>query len=173
LNIQTILSDKHLKAKPKVEAISKMLLDKKVTVSELIKIAKVYKDKEKGTCIESLEFATRTNPEIASSAVLDFVIETLADEAPRVKWESAKVIGNIAHLFPAKLDKAISNLLMNTEYSGTVVRWSAAFALGEIIKLKTKQNKDLIPAIESIIRQEEDNAIKKIYQKALKEIVKI
>ena len=54
MNIQTILSDKHLKAKPKVEAISKMLLDKKVTASELIKIAKVYKDKEKGTCIESL-----------------------------------------------------------------------------------------------------------------------
>jgi len=170
MDIQTILTDKHLKAKPKVEAISKMLLDKKVSVTDLIKIAKVSKDKEKGTCIESLEFATRNKPEIASSAVLDFVTATLTDEAPRVRWESAKVIGNIAHLFPTKLDNAISNLLTNTEYSGTVVRWSAAFALGEIIKLKTKRNKDLIPAIESIIKRDEDNAIKKIYEKALKKV---
>lgn len=167
MDIQTILTDKQLKAKPKVEAISKMLLAKTINVSELIKVARISKDKEKGTCIESLEFATRTKPDIASSTVLNFVTETLADEAPRVKWESAKVIGNIAHLFPTMLDNAISNLLTNSEYSGTVVRWSAAFALGEIIKLKTKRNRDLIPAIESIIKRESDNAIKTIYQKAL------
>jgi HEAT repeat protein len=167
MNLETILNDNQLKAKAKVEAISKMLLDKKVSIGELIKVARVSKDKKKGTCIESLEFATRIKPDIASSALLDFVIETLSDEAPRVKWESAKVIGNIAHLFPDKLDKAISKLLTNTEYSGTVVRWSAAFALGEIVKLKTKQNKDLIPAIEAIIKRDKDNAIRKIYQKAL------
>ena len=170
MDIQAILSDKNLKAKPKVEVISKMLLIKKITVSELIKVAKVSKDKEKGTCIESLEFATRTKPDIASSSVLDFVTETLANEAPRVKWESAKVIGNIAHLFPTRLDKAICNLLTNSENSGTVVRWSAAFALGEIVKLKTKRNKDLIPVIEAIIKRDEDNAIKKIYQKALMKV---
>jgi HEAT repeat protein len=170
MDIKTILADKNLKAKPKVEAISKMLLDKKITLSELIKIAKLSKDKEKGTCIESLEFATRTKPDIASLPLLDFVTETLADDAPRVKWESAKVIGNIAHLFPTKLDNAIGNLLTNSEYSGTVVRWAAAFALGEIVKLKTKHNKDLIPAIEAIIKRDEDNAIKKIYQKALKKV---
>ena len=170
MNIVTILSDKQLKAKPKVEAISKMLLEKKISVNDLMKVAKVSKDHEKGTCIESLEFATKTNPDIASSAVIDFVTETLTDEAPRVKWESAKVIGNIAHLYPNKLERAISNLLTNTEYSGTVVRWSAAFALGEIIKLKTTRNKDLVPAIEVILKREEDNAIKKIYQAALKKI---
>lgn len=170
MDMLTILTDKQLKAKAKVEAISKMLLDKKVSLSELIKVAKVSKAKEKGTCMESLEFATRAKPDIASSAVFTFVTETLTDEAPRVKWESAKVIGNIAHLFPNKLDNAIGNLLKNTEYSGTVVRWSAAYALGEIVKLKTKHNKDLIPAIEAIIKRDEDNAIKKIYQKALKKI---
>ncbi len=171
MDIQTIITDKQLKAKPKVEAISKMLLDKKVSIDELLKVAKVSKDKEKGTCIEALEFATRNQPDIASSACLDFVTETLTHEAPRVKWESAKVIGNIAHLYPNKLDKAISNLLTNTEYSGTVVRWSAAFALGEIVKLKTKHNKDLVPAIEAIIKGDPDNAIKKIYQAALKKLL--
>ena len=38
MDIQTILTDKELKAKPKVEAISKMLLEKKVSVAELIKV---------------------------------------------------------------------------------------------------------------------------------------
>lgn len=170
MDVKVILSDKELKAKPKVEAISKLLLNKKVSITEIIKIAKDSKDKEKGTCIEAIEFATRTNPELASLTCLNFVTETLSDEAPRVKWESAKVIGNIAHLYSTKLDKAISNLLTNSEYSGTVVRWSAAFALGEIVKLKTKRNKDLIPAIEAIINREEDKAIKKIYLAALKKV---
>jgi len=71
------------------------------------------------------------------------------------------VIGNIAHLYPNKLDRAIGNLLTNSESPGTVVGWAAAIALGEIIKLRTKWNKDLIPAVEAILRREEDNAIKK------------
>jgi HEAT repeat protein len=94
----------------------------------------------------------------------------LTEKAPRVKWESAKVIGNIAHLYPDKLDDAIKNLLTNTEYDGTVVRWSAAFALGQIIKLKTKRNKILIPAIEAICKREEQNSIGKIYLDALKKV---
>ena len=93
-------------------------------------------------------------------------------KAPRVKWESARVIGNIAHLFPAELNKAISNLLTNSEYNGTVVRWASAYALGEILKLKTKHNKDLLPAIESICKREEDNGVKKKYFEAIKKMKK-
>jgi HEAT repeat protein len=91
-------------------------------------------------------------------------------KAPRVKWESAKVIGNSAHLFSDDLEEAIKNLLTNTEDKGTVVRWSAAFALGEIVKIKTNYQIDLIKAIEVIIDREEKNSIKKIYQKALKQL---
>ena len=97
-----------------------------------------------------------------------FVTKTLTENAPRVKWESAKVVGNIAHLFPTKLSKAISNLLTNSEYDGTVVRWAAAFALGEILKLKTKHNKDLLPAIEAICDREQENGVKKKYLDAIK-----
>jgi HEAT repeat protein len=94
----------------------------------------------------------------------------LTEKAPRIKWESAKVVGNIAHLYPDKLDEAIKNLLINSEHTGTVVRWSAAFALGQIIKLRTSRNRNLIPAIESICKREEKNSIKKIYIAALKGI---
>jgi hypothetical protein len=172
MQIEAILKDKSLKAKSKVEAISKAVLNGKITTDDLIKIASGLKGAEKGTCIESLEFATRTKPDIAKQKCLTFAVKNLQDDAPRVKWESAKVIGNIASLFKTKLDDAISGLLVNTEDPGTVVRWSAAGALSKILMLKTKHNTDLIPAIEAILKREEDNAIKKIYLAGLKKAQK-
>jgi hypothetical protein len=172
MDIQAVLTDKQLKAKAKVLLLSERLLQEQVSCADLIKAAKTSDDAGRGTCIESIEFATKSKPELASLDCLKFVTESLLDKAPRVKWESAKVIKNIGHCYPDKLDKAISNLLINSEFSGTVVRWSAALALGEILKLKGKQNRDLIPAVEAILRREEDNAIQKIYQKALKAAAK-
>lgn len=168
MNVEQLLSDKQLKPKAKTEELSRMLLSKEVSLKELITVAESSKDSNKATCIEALEFATRAEPKIGTKVCLDFVTKTLLEKAPRVKWESAKVIGNIAHLHPDKLDDAIKNLLVNSEFPGTVVRWSAAYALGEIVKLKTKHNKALIPAIEAIIKREEKNSIQKIYRAALK-----
>ncbi|MFO0858386.1 MAG: hypothetical protein U0640_13650 [Phycisphaerales bacterium] len=173
MDLQTTLLDKHLKAKAKVEAIAKMLLDGKIAVGELIRVAEGSKDKDKATCIEALEFATRARPDIASSGCLDFVTGALLDEAPRVKWESAKVVRNIAHRFPARLADAIKNLLANSEHPGTVVRWSAAGALGAIVELGTTHNRDLVPAIEGRLeRGDDDQAIRKIYQAALKKVAR-
>ncbi len=172
MTIAELLNDKTKKAKEKVETISKWLLDGSLPTDELLAFAEKAKDPEKATCIEAIEFATRQNSKIADENVFAFVTKTLTENAPRVKWESAKVVGNIAHLFPTKLSKAITNLLTNSEYDGTVVRWAAAFALGEILKLKTKHNKDLLPAIEAISEREQDNAIKKKYLDAIKKTKK-
>ena len=120
--------------------------------------------------MEALEHATLQMPSILNEAAFNFAALSLADKAPRVKWEAARVIGNTAKLFPGLLDTAVVNLLANSEHTGTVVRWSAAFALGEIIKLKTDRNEELLPAIEAIIEREEKNSIKKIYLGALKKI---
>jgi hypothetical protein len=168
MNFQEILNDKAIKPKEKIEMLSQLVLNNSRIIDELIGFAKTSKDPIKATIIESFEFATKLKPEIASTSILQFVSQTLSEKAPRVKWESAKVIGNVAHLFPKKLDEAIKNLLVNTEHTGTVVRWSAAFALAQIIKLKTTINKELIPAIETICEREEKNSIKKIYLEALK-----
>lgn len=170
MDIELILTNKESKAKAKVEAICKLLLENNIGIDDLIKTAVVSKEPNKANCIEAIEFATRSNPKIANLNCLEYVTKTLLEKAPRTKWESAKVIGNIAHLFTTKLDNAINNLLINSEYTGTVVRWSAAFALGEIVKLKTKHNKYLIPAIESIIKREEQSSIRKIYMAALKKV---
>ena len=172
MNITILLNDKGLKPKVKTETLSSWLLDSRISVDDLTAFAETAKDSAKATCIEALEFATKQKPAIANKKAFQFVTQTLTAKAPRVKWESAKVIGNITHLFTDKLDEAIKNLLDNSEHEGTVVRWSAAFALGEILKLKTDYNSDLMPAIEAICNREEKNSIKKIYFDAIKKTMK-
>jgi hypothetical protein len=167
-----ILADKSIKPKEKTEILSTMLLDNSLTIDQLIEIAKKGKDPVKATCIEVMEYATQKRPEVASLKCIEFVSETLAEKAPRIKWESAKVIGNTCHLFPDHLEKALMNLLLNTEHSGTVVRWSAAYALGKILLIKHKNNPELAPTLESICQREEKNSIQKIYLAALKKVKK-
>lgn len=173
MTIEELLNDKTKKVKEKTETISKWLLDGSLPIDELIAFAEKSKDSEKATCIEAIEYTTKQNSKLADDRVFSFVTKTLTEKAPRVKWESAKVIGNIAHLFPAKLNKAIGNLLTNSEYDGVVVRWASAYALGEILKLKTKHNKDLLPTIEAICDREEDNGVKKKYLEAIKKAKKV
>lgn len=173
MDLVQLLKDKAIKPKEKTEAISEALTGGEISVAALIDIATNGKDSVKATCIEAIEFATKKNASIADEAVMQFVTEALKEKAPRVKWESAKVVANIAHLFAAnKLDGAIANLLVNTKHDGTVVRWSAAYALGEILKLKTHHNDDLIVTAEAVCAREEKNSIKKIYLAALKKIKK-
>ena len=170
MDLQALLNDKILKPKDKTEQLSALLLDGSIDSMELMNFAKTAKDAIKATCIESLEFATQTKPGIITSADLDLIIQSLADKAPRTRWESAKVIANTIHLFPEKINEAVKTLLDNTEHPGTVVRWSAATALSAILKLKTPINKTLQAAAEAIMEREEKNSIKKIYFAALKKI---
>lgn len=170
--IEEIIANKSIKTKEKTENLSQLILDGKISVNDVVDYAILAKDPNKATCIEALEFATKKNPSIANNKCLEFVSHSLQSKAPRVKWESAKVIGNIAATFPEKLDLAIKNLLINTEDPGTVVRWSAAYALGEIVKLNRLNYKSLVETIEVICLREEKNSIKKIYQAALKKIKK-
>jgi hypothetical protein len=170
MEINEIFSDKTISQKEKVEILSKNILDKKLSVDELLIFADTAKDPEKGTCIEALEYASGKEPKIINTKCFEFVIKNLTAKAPRIKWESAKVIGNTAHLFKNELENAIKNLLENTTHEGTVVRWSAAFALGEILKLKTVYNKELLPKIHEICGKEEKNSIRKIYLDAIKKI---
>ncbi len=162
--------DKGIKPKEKTELISKQLLDKTLSIDALIEFASTAKESPKATCMEALEHATLAQPEISNENTLRFATQSLQDKAPRVKWESARVIGNIAHLYPKNLNNAITHLLTNTEHTGTVVRWSAAFALCKILKLKTQNHQELLPAIQSIVEREEKNSIKKMYLLAMKKL---
>lgn len=172
MTIEELFKDKTTKSKEKTEIISKWIIETSLPVDELIAFAEKSKDPVKATCIEAMEYATKHNPNLADETAFTFITHTLTEKAPRIKWESAKVIGNTAHLFTENLDLAISSLIANTEHEGTVVRWSAAFALGEILKLKTKRNVTLLPTLENISEKEEKNSIKKIYLDAIKKTKK-
>ncbi len=166
--IMAIVQNKATKIKEKVVLLGSLLLDKKVTIDELVDKAKSQNDVIKANLVEAMEYASKTKPGMINDKAFTFAIQSLKETAPRVKWEAARLISNTAHLFPKKLNKAVVNLLVNTEHSGTVVRWSAATALSKIILLKTTLNKELIPTAEAIIKREEDNGVKKIYLQALK-----
>ncbi|TXI31353.1 MAG: hypothetical protein E6Q58_05280 [Niabella sp.] len=172
MNLETIFHDKTIKAKAKVATIGNWLLDDEMTVEELLSFTEKQNAVNKATCIEAIEFATKKNPGIADISLLEFVTKTLKDTEPRVKWESAKVVANIAKLFPDKLSTAIKQLLSNTDHKGDVVRWATATALAEIVKLKTDHNKTLVPKIEKLSEAETDNAVKKKYLDALKKVKK-
>ncbi|KFF19261.1 HEAT repeat domain-containing protein [Chryseobacterium sp. JM1] len=172
MTIEQVFQDKTIKAKGKVSTIGEWLIKKELPVEELLAYAEQQKATDKATCIEAVEYATKKDPAIADESVLEYVTGTLKDEEPRVKWESAKVIGNVAKLFPDQLGKAIPHLLQNAENKGTVVRWATAYALSEILKLKTGNNEKLLPEIEILCEKEEDNGVKKKYLDALKKVKK-
>jgi len=170
MDIKEILSNKSIKPKEKIEILCQNIMDKNISINNLLVYAEMAKDAEKGTCVEALEFASRINPKIINKKCFEFVVKYLLDKAPRVKWECAKIIGNTAYLFKNDLENAINNLLKNATYDGTVVRWSAAFALVEIIKLETEYNKKLLPKINKICEKEEKPNIKKMYMDIIKKI---
>ena len=170
MEIKEILINKTLKPKAKVEKLSQNIIDNKITVNEIMSYAETAKDAEKGTCIEALEFASEKNPEIINKKCFEFIVKYLLDKAPRVKWECAKIIRNTANIYKKNLDIAIENLLKNAAYDGTVVRWSAAFALVEIIKLETEHNKKLLSKINKICEKEKKANIKKMYMEIIKKM---
>lgn len=172
IDLQKLLTDKTLKPKPKTETLCQFLIDKKLSITELIEFAEPAKDPIKATCIEALEFITQKQPELLDKTAFAFVTNALTAKAPRIKWECAKVIGNTAHIHSLYLDEAIKLLLLNTKHEGTVVRWSAAFALTQILKLKTHHNTYLLNELTQICELEEKDSIKKIYLKGFKELGK-
>lgn len=168
MDFTIFFKDKAIKNSEKTIILAEWLGSNPQELMRLIKFAENSKDAVKGTCIEAIEHVTLKQPEMLSNEAFEFVVKSLADKTPRVKWESARVVGNTAHLFSQYIDAAVNGLLANSEHEGTVVRWSAAFALGKILILNRPVNQTLIPATQAIVEREEKNSIKKIYLAALK-----
>ncbi len=124
---------------------------------------------EKGACLSVIAHIAKERPELVIPH-LDRITEYINHDAPRVRWEAAEVIANIAQKFPDKVSKTFPQLLLNTRDEGTVVRWSAAYALTEIAKNNPKMKKELAPKFLEIIRKENNNGVKNVYLKALKEM---
>ena len=160
--IESILKSKK-KPKETLELLVEALKKDESLISELIQCFEVGTAAEKGTCMETIEYMTKETPEFAEDC-LDFVISHLNDDAPRVKWEASRIVGNVAHSYPDQVKSAIPKLLVNTSDKGTVVRWSAAFALTEIAKSNNEIRKELAPEFTKILEKEENNGVRNVYR---------
>lgn len=172
MTLEELFADPSLKAKDRSAQLREMLLDGSVKVPALIAFAEHAKGPVKATCIEGLEYVTKTKPEFLPEAALDFCLRALKDKEPRVKWEAARTIANTIQRFPARAEEAVKALLPNASYEGTVVRWSAAHALAKVISMRTPLNRTLIPKAEAIVERETENSIRKIYEATLKRAAK-
>ncbi len=128
-------------------------------------------DVEKGRAADVMKHVSKGNPAIVVPYIEDLV-GYINYKAPRVKRGVPEAIGNIAQKYPTEVEKAVPNLLANTEDKSTVVRWCAAYALTEIIKSNPKTRKELVPKIEELLKNEKNNGVRNVYLKALKTISK-
>ncbi len=158
-----------LKGKGKVIALAQAILDAKITVSEILEYLKIAKKGEKGHLIESCEIISTENPALLLPHLVT-IIALIYDQDPRVKLESAKIVGNLAPTYADLLLTAIKPLKHNALDDGTVVRWSAAFAICSLVLHNQDAFLELQDFIEKIIETEMNNGVKNQYIKALKKI---
>jgi len=151
------------------ESISLALLQDPHLLNELAESMAQGDRVEKGILMEAVEFATKTTPSLVNSAT-DLIARYLDDAAPKVRWEAARIIANVAGVFPTKVTSAIPQLLLNTKDIGTVVRWSAAYALAEIAKHNLKVRPELMHHFSHIIKTEQNSGVRNVYVRAVKEI---
>ena len=169
MTIAGILSSKE-KPKVKLEQLSNAVLSGKIAIKDLVSFYDEADKSEKGYLMESLEYTSQGKPEMVVSYV-DFVIENINfPDSPRVRWEAARVIANLAAHSADKLEKAIDPLIKNTKDEGTVVRWSAAFALSELARNLESSRAKLEKLFVKLVKEEENNGVRKHYEKYLKEM---
>jgi hypothetical protein len=155
-----------MKPKERIVRLADSVKKGLIPISAVIDYYEKGSTAEKGDCIEAMEFVSEEKPEMISTR-LDFVIGQLNHAAPRVKWESARILGNAARNDSDRLGKAIPKLLANAKDEGTVVRWSAARALTELAIRNSGHRKKLLPQFKRLLKSENNNGVKKIYLKAV------
>jgi len=170
MSVHTILNSKEYKAKEKTQLLCDGLLANSLHLSDFIAEIQLVKDAAKATCIEALAHVAQKNPQLITEEALIMLLDCLSSKAARVKWESAQAIGYTISCYPHQVDYAIQQLIANINEEGTVVRWSIAFALGEIVKMNLPSTISLISLLQQQIEKEEKKSIQKIYQQALKQV---
>lgn len=169
MDISFILTSKDLKPKEKVSQLAESILQKQTSVTDVVEFMHNAKDPTKGSCMEALEYATQKQPNLIDLDTFLYITTCLTAKAPRVKWESAKVISNTASQFPELIEDTINQLLQNAKDDGTVVRWSVAYALKSIISTSVEKQ-HWKEKITTLMEEEEKNSIKKMYKEALNKI---
>ena len=91
MTLEELFADKSLKSKDRSAQLQRLLDDDEVEQPALIIFAGNAKAPVKATCLEGLEYVTKTRPVFLTAAALDRGLRSWADKEPRVKRESARV----------------------------------------------------------------------------------
>jgi HEAT repeat protein len=157
------------KHKEQVTTLTELAIKDKKVLAQLFEVLRAGTDVEKGTAAEVMKFVSKECPDKVIPYV-DLLIEYIDYKAPRVRWGCPESLGNIASKYPDKVEKAIPKLLGNLKDKSTVVRWCAAYALAEIAKHSHKKQEELVTVFNKLIKIEQNNGVRNVYIKALKEI---
>lgn len=160
--------NKHMQ---KVALIVKKILSDDKLVTPLFELLETGSKVERGTAAEVMKFVSKEKAELIAPYI-DTLIEYIDYDVPRVMWGCPESIGNLAKNYPKEVEKAIPKLLKNLENDSTVIRWCAAFALGEIAKYNKDKQSDLLEKFDKIIKKEKNNGVKNVFKKAIKFIKK-
>ena len=157
----------NLTAKKKAKAIADALLSGTLKPQALLEAIPKLPDAELAIVMESLEGATRKEPALVNDKLFALLVESLGHAAPRVQWEAARTIGNVAKEHAEHLGSAVDALLVNTTNDGTVVRWATAQALAAILRVGYRDN-NFRASLSEIAAREQDEGVRGVYDKALR-----
>lgn len=172
-NIEEILRS-NMKPKGKQTMLVEAVISGKIPVDEFIVYFEQAKDVDKGTCADVMKHSSAKAPALLAPYI-DILIGYINHPLPRVKWGVPETIGNLAKNYPDQVVKAIPYLLLNTtdnKKNTTVIKWCAAFALGEIAKYNPDTRKQLILIFKEFVTNEKNTGVKNVYKKALTAIEK-
>jgi hypothetical protein len=157
-------------AKEKEVALVSLIEEESGQVAPLVERFSSVSSSDQGTILAALESISRQRPAVVVPHV-GFIIDHLDDAPPRVRWEASRVVGNLAGANAPGLRSAVPALLRNARNEGTVVRWSAAFALTQLALCDAVLGQELLPRLRELAHRETGGGIRAMYEKALKRLV--
>ena len=162
----------NIKTKEKQLKLVEVVLSNRIPIGELIAFFEAASDVNKGTCADAMKHISAAKPVILEPYI-HILIRYINYPAPRVKWGIPEAIGNMAKEYPKQAAVAIPYLLVNTsdnKMNTAVIKWCAAFALGEIAKYNSETRIYLLPIFNNLINNEQNTGVKNVYRKAIKAI---
>lgn len=172
MDLNALLNDQSVKPVAKREALAAALEAKTITMQDIQALGSLD-DRKTSVILEAMEAVTRSAPALAGLSWLEFAQQHITAGANSLKRESSRVVGNIAHLFPASLGPSIEKLLENAATGGTVVRWGSAYALARIISTPQYAGSPLFDKVNALAQNETENGVKNQYLGGLKKAQKL
>lgn len=172
MSILQVLGDKTLKGVARRQAVIAEIMADDNALAEIEASLPQLDEKRVATILEAIEEITNKRLKALGVGYLRLAVPFVASTSNPCRREASRVVGNMAADFPDELAPAIDSLLANASDEGTVVRWSAAYALSRIVVLPAYAASPLRQRVEALSEAEQDNGVRGQYEKAIKKLRK-